>query len=63
MTPDQRIHRNLERICKAAGVSMIHCTEDQLAVMREIADWVERYTSGGHPVSVVARRAIANAER
>jgi hypothetical protein len=35
MTPDQRIHRNLERICNAAGVSMMHCTEEQLAVMRE----------------------------
>lgn len=35
MTPDQRIHRNLERICNAAGVSITHCTEDQLAVMRE----------------------------
>ena len=35
MTPDQRIHRNLERICNAAGVSMTHCTDDQLAVMRE----------------------------
>lgn len=35
MTPDQRIHNNLERICNAAGVSMMHCTEDQLAAMRE----------------------------
>ena len=35
MTPDQRIHRNLERICNAAGVSITHCTEEQLAVMRE----------------------------
>ena len=35
MTPDQRIHRNLERICDAAGVSITHCTEDQLAAMRE----------------------------
>ena len=35
MTPDQRIHNNLERICNAAGVSITHCTEEQLAVMRE----------------------------
>lgn len=35
MTPDQRIHSNLERICEAAGVSITHCTEDQLAAMRE----------------------------
>ena len=35
MTPDVRIDRNLLRICNAAGVSMMHCTEEQLAVMRE----------------------------
>ena len=35
MTPDQRIHNNLERICNAAGVSMMHCTEYQLSAMRE----------------------------
>lgn len=33
-----------------------------LAALREIAAWVERYTAGGHPVSVVARAAIAKAE-
>ena len=35
MTPEQRIDRNLTRICNAAGVSIAHCTEEQLAVMRE----------------------------
>lgn len=35
MTPDQRIYRNLDRICKAAGVCITHCTEEQLAVMTE----------------------------
>jgi len=35
MTPEVRIDRNLLRICNAAGVSMMHCTEEQLAVIRE----------------------------
>lgn len=35
MTPDQRIHSSLERICEAAGVSIGHCTEQQLSAMRE----------------------------
>ena len=35
MTPDVRIDRNLLRICNAAGVSITHCTEEQIAVMRE----------------------------
>lgn len=35
MTPDQRIHSSLERICEAAGVSIGHCTEVQLSAMRE----------------------------
>lgn len=46
MTPDQRIHRNLERICNAAGVSMMHCTEEQLAVMRQIMS--ESYIKGSN---------------
>ena len=48
MTPDQRIHRNLERICDAAGVSITHCTEDQLAAMREEMRKImsESYTKG-----------------
>lgn len=36
--------------------------DELLAALREIAAWVERYTAGGHPVSVVARAAIAKAE-
>ena len=48
MTPEQRIHRNLERICDAAGVSITHCTEDQLAAMREEMRKImsESYTKG-----------------
>lgn len=36
--------------------------DELLAALREIAAWVERYTASGHPVSVVARAAIAKAE-
>ena len=35
MTPEPRIDWNLLRICNAAGVSITHCTKEQLAVMRE----------------------------
>jgi len=34
-----------------------------LAALREIAGWTERYTTPGHPISTVARAAIANAEK
>ncbi len=36
--------------------------DELLAALREISAWVERYTAGGHPVSVVARAAIAKVE-
>ena len=36
MTPEQRIDRNLTRICNAAGVAIGHCTEQQLSAMREV---------------------------
>ena len=50
MTPDQRIHRNLERICNAAGVSIGHCTEVQLSAMREemLAIMKESYIKGSN---------------
>ena len=50
MTPDQRIDWALLRICNAAGVSMTHCTEDQLAVMREEMRKImgESYTKGSN---------------
>ena len=35
MTPGQRIDWALLRICEAAGVSIGHCTEQQLSAMRE----------------------------
>lgn len=33
--------------------------QELLAVLQEIVDWTDRYTTQGHPISVVARRAIA----
>ena len=33
-----------------------------LEALKEIAEWTERYTSPGHPVSTVARKAIAAAQ-
>jgi len=48
MTPEQRIDRNLERICNAAGVAIGHCTEQQLSAMREemLAIMKESYIKG-----------------
>lgn len=50
MTPEQRIDRNLTRICKAAGVSIGHCTEQQLSAMREemLAIMKESYIKGSN---------------
>ena len=31
-----------------------------LAALEDIAQWTERYTQPGHPISTVARRAIAS---
>lgn len=36
--------------------------DELLAALREIAEWTERYTTPGHPISTVAREAIARAE-
>ena len=36
--------------------------QELLAVLQEIVDWTDRYTTQGHPISVVARAAIAKAE-
>lgn len=62
MTPDQRIHNNLERICNAAGVSMMHCTEDQLAAMREEMRRImkESYIKGSndHYAAMVTARRV-----
>ena len=50
MTPEQRIDRNLTRICNAAGVAICHCTEQQLSAMREemLAIMKESYIKGSN---------------
>ena len=50
MTPEQRIHRNLERICNAAGVAIGHCIEQQVSAMREemLAIMKESYIKGSN---------------
>ena len=50
MTPEQRIDRNLTRICNAAGVAISHCTEQQLSAMREemLAIMKESYIKGSN---------------
>jgi predicted RNA-binding Zn-ribbon protein involved in translation (DUF1610 family) len=36
--------------------------DELLAALREIAEWTERYTAPDHPISTVARAAIAKVE-
>ena len=50
MTPEQRIDRNLTRICNAAGVAIGHCTEQQLSAVREemLAIMKESYIKGSN---------------
>lgn len=33
--------------------------DDLLKALRDIAEWTDRYTAPGHPISTVARAAIA----
>lgn len=40
----------------------LHSTNtDLLTALHEIAEWTERYTTPGHPISTVARAAIVKA--
>lgn len=34
--------------------------DELLAALEDIAQWTERYTQPGHPISTVARRAISS---
>ncbi len=65
MTPDQRIHRNLERICNAAGVSIGHCTEQQLSAMREEMRKImsESYIKGSNDNHEAAKDAAKRMHR
>ena len=47
----------------AAILKLIRQRNELLAALREIAEWTERYTTPGHPISTVARAAIAKAEK
>lgn len=64
-----RVNAAVVLLCETAlvGANEIERLEKQrdelLAALREIADWTDRYTTPGHPISTVARTAIANAER
>lgn len=46
----------------AVVLELIRKHDELLAALRKIAEWTERYTTPGHPISTVARAAIANAE-
>ena len=50
-TRDKRAATELRRLHEV--------NQELLAVLQEIVDWTDRYTTQGHPISVVARRAIA----
>ena len=46
----------------AAILELIRQRDELLEALREIAEWTERYTTPGHPISTVARAAIAKVE-
>lgn len=44
----------------AKELRRLHQVNQELAgALKEIAEWTERYTSAGHPISTVARAALA----
>lgn len=46
----------------AAVLELIWQRDELIAALWEIAEWTNRYTAPGHPISTVARKAIAKAE-
>ena len=42
------------------AIRLIEERGELLAALEDIAQWTERYTQPGHPISTVARRAIAS---
>ena len=44
------------------AIRLIEERDALLAALEDIAQWTERYTQPGHPISTVARRAIASAK-
>ena len=52
-------HYSLVHIA-AAELRRLHQVNQELVeALKEIAEWTERYTSAGHPISTVARAALA----
>lgn len=44
------------------AIRLIEEHRELLVALEDIAQWTERYTQPGHPISTVARRAIASAK-
>lgn len=44
------------------AIRLIEERGELLAALEDIAQWTERYTQPGHPISTVARRAIDSAK-
>lgn len=54
------IRRIIRNETAAAELRRLHQVNQELAgALKEIAEWTERYTSAGHPISTVARAALA----
>lgn len=48
----------MEAVDPAAILELIRQRDELLAALREIAEWTERYTTPGHPISTAARAAM-----
>ena len=53
-TLEQEVRQVRARLARVEGER-----DSLLAALEDIAQWTERYTQPGHPISTVARRAIA----
>ena len=51
---------SLEQRCQKQVVELTRQRDELQAALEDIAQWTERYTQPGHPISTVARRAIAS---
>ena len=54
------LERELERLRKDAMVDELQKRAERMQkALSDIAEWTDRYTTPGHPVSTIARAAIA----
>jgi hypothetical protein len=62
-TPGEAIPVDIETTAMlAAELRRMHkANQDLLDALRGIAEWTERYTTPGHPISTVSRAAIERA--